>query len=156
MDISLFDTKSLSDSGSWLDIVDFDFVTPIGCSILVLGPDSDPAVKIADEEEKATQQRMFDSFSGKKTAEDEETRTEKDIRKAVRITKDWKDIEWDGAEFPYSEANAEKLYRYVPHIRMQVLTYYSNRLNFTQPGYASWKKPSGQVSSSTTRAKKAR
>jgi len=156
MDLSLMNTADSRDAGSWMPVLDFDWETPIGCSILVLGPDSKEAVGIMDEEEKYNQRRLAESFAGNKASKaslDNEVSVDKAIRKAVKLTKGWKDVEWDGKEFPYTEANAVLLYTKIPHIRTQVLNYYRDRANFTVPEYANWRKRFGEGPSSTLREK---
>ena len=155
MGMAIFDTKATSDAGKWLEPLDLDWETKIGCSILVMGPDSEEAAKISDEEDRFTQSRLVASWSGGKVKPTEdEIKNEKEIRKAVRITKDWKDIEWGGVVFPYSVKNAERLYTQCPIIRAQVISYYNNRSNFMTPGYATWKAQSGHASSSTSPVEK--
>lgn len=156
MDMSLMNTLDSSEAGSWMPVLDLDWETPIGCGILVLGPDSKNAMAIMDEEEKFNQRRLAESFAGNKAAKDRadnELGADKAIRKAVRLTKDWRNIEWDGQPFPYSEDNAIKLYTKVPHIRAQVLGYWRDRAHFTRPEYANWRKQFGDDSSSITHEK---
>jgi hypothetical protein len=156
MDLSGFCTKDSSEEGSWMEIMDFDWETPIGAQVLVLGPDSKEAVKIADEEEKIQQKRLADMFAkgvAKKNETDLESSEEKAIFRAVRLTKGWRKIELHGKEYPYSPDNAKWLYGNSPHIRNQVLAYYQNRKNFTKPELLSSPKQSGANSPSTTRVK---
>lgn len=160
MDLSLMNTADSSEEGAWLDILDFDWETPVGCSVLVLGPDSKDAARISDEEEKFNQKRLAEAFAGsakkaKGVAEVDEDGVEKAIRKAVKLTKGWKDVEWDGKPFPFTPANAAMLYSKIPHIRTQVLNFYRDRANFTKPEYASWRKRFGDGSSSTSPEKEA-
>lgn len=149
MDLSLMATSESSEQGSWMPVLDFDWETPVGCSILVLGPDSKEAMQIADEEEKYNQRKLAESFAGKGT-KDAEVGADKAIRKAVRLTKGWENIEWAGTPFTYSADNALKLYTASPHIRTQVLNYYRDRTHFTKPEYANWRKLFGETSSSIT------
>jgi hypothetical protein len=153
MDMALLNTADRSEDGSWMDVLDLDWETPLGCSILVKGPDSKDALILLDEEERFNQKRLVDSYANKKGTPDPEVSADKAIRKAVRMTKGWQDMEWAGEAFPFTEENAIKLYTKVPHIRTQVLTYYRDRVNFTTPEYASWRKRFGDGSSSTTPAK---
>jgi hypothetical protein len=155
MDLSVLNTVDSSEDGAWMPVLDLDWETPLGCSILVIGPDSKAVTVIADEEERYAQKRLAESFAGnKKTSGDNvEISADKAIRKACKLTKNWKDIEWAGAPFPYSEANAEKLYTKIPHIRTQVLNFYRDRANFTSPEYANWRKRFVADSPSTSPAK---
>jgi len=155
MDLSLMATDVQSEEGTWMPVLDFDWQTEIGCSILVLGPDSKEAMAIADEEEKLNQRRLANTFVSKGKDTDKESPVDDGpaIRKAVRLTKGWKDVEWAGAPFPYTEGNAMILYTKAPHVRNQVLGYWRDRSHFTSPEYASWRKRFGEGSSSTTPAK---
>jgi hypothetical protein len=151
VDLKLFDTLETSEHGAWMPVMDFDWVTPIGCSILVLGPDSKEAIAIQDEEERFAQRRMIESVSKKDDDKDEsKASVEKAVQKAIRLTKGWKDIVWGGEAFEYSELNARILYTKSPHIRNQVLGYYRDRSNFTTPEYATWKSRFGKDSTSTS------
>lgn len=157
MDLSQYCTKESSEEGSWLDILDFDFETPIGAKILVLGPDSREAVRMSDEEEREAQKKLAEMFAGakKKGASEPESESseEKSVRKAVKLTKGWQDIALGDKVFEYNEKNAKWLYENSPHIRNQVLGFYQRRANFTKAGSDSSKKPSETKSGSTTRAK---
>ena len=156
MDVSVFNTKDKSDEGSWMPILDFDWETPVGADILVLGPDSREAVAIIDEEESFNQRRIAESFAGNKKAKAEaegEVSVDKAIRKAVRLTLGWRNIEWEGKEFPFTPENATKLYTKVSHIRVQVLNYYRDRSTFTTPEYANWRARFGKDSSLTPPAR---
>lgn len=137
MDISRFNTVDQSEAGSWLKLKDWDMVTEIGAEILVLGPDSAEANAISMEQERKSREVLADIMTrkgpGAKVKIDEESKTARDVDMAVRITKDWKDIDWDGKKFPYSKANAVQLYSKSPFIRDQVLSFYNDRLNFTKP-----------------------
>jgi hypothetical protein len=149
MDVSLLNTTDPSNDGAWLDILDLDWVTPIGARIRVLGPDSPEAIRIADEDEKESQRNLAESFAGKTKAHVTADIADKMTKRACLLTKGWEDLSWGDEPFPYNEENALKLYRKVPHIRVQVLNFYRNRANFTKPEYANWRKQFGQDSSST-------
>ena len=156
MDLALMNTADSSEEGAWLEILDFDWETPIGCSLLVLGPDSREALKINDEEEKFNQKRLAESFAGSKKSKDSadnEVGADKAIRKALALTKGWKDVEWDGKPFPFNTENALILFTKIPHIRVQVLNFYRDRANFMKPEYANWRKRFGEGSSSTSPGK---
>jgi hypothetical protein len=152
MDLSLFNTADQSNDGCWLDIKDFDGVTPIGCSILVLGPDSQEAACIRDEEERLASKRLAEAFGNKKTSKDDldkELNTEKDIRKAVKLIKGWKDVSWKGVSLEFNPTNVRMVCEKVSLVRYQVLNFHNNSASFTPPGYTNWRKLSGQESSST-------
>ena len=157
MDLSQYCTKESSEEGSWLDILDFDFETPIGAKILVLGPDSREAVRMADDEEREAQKRLADMFAGAKkkgaSEAEQESGEEKAVSKAVKLTKDWKEISLGDKVFEFNEKNARWLYENSPHIRGQVLGFYQRRANFIKAGSDSSKKPSETRSGSTTRAR---
>ena len=150
MDLSLLNTKDASEEGTWMPVLDLDWTTPFGdAQVLVLGPDSSEAARLVDEEERLTQRHLAEAFANKQTKVAEDGKEDRDIRKACRITKNWKEIDWEGKPFPYSPDNAKMLYTKVPHLRAQVLMHYNQRSNFTSPEYASWRKRFGEDSSST-------
>ena len=140
-DLSVLCTKESSEEGSWLEILDMDYETKIGMSILVLGPDSKAAIKIADEDQRTAIRKMADAAVKKNSSakEDDETTEEASIRRACAVVKTWKSsddspLTLGGKEFPYSSDNAKFLFENSPHIRNQVLMFYQNRANFTKLG----------------------
>jgi hypothetical protein len=165
MDFAAFNTLETSEEGSWMTVADFDG-EDLDAQILVLGPDSKEVNKIAYEEEKENQKKLADIFSesakkGKNNKKAEviedgpEDRTQKDIDKAVRLTKGWKNIDWLGQELPFNKGNASMLYTNVSMLRNQVLNYYRDLSHFIKPGQPNSKKQSGKDSSLTTQEKKA-
>lgn len=158
MDLSQFCTKESSEAGSWLEVMDWDGETPIGASILVLGPDSNEAMKIADEMEKDAQKQMAEMFANKKAAAPAPSTTgqEKLTGRAVRLTKGWKNLSLGERAFDFNEPNARWLYENSPFIRDQVLSFHQKRVNFTKSGSPSLPKQSAITSGSTTPAKAGR
>lgn len=151
-DIAALCTKEQSEEGSWMDILDMDYVTPIGAQILVLGPDSAAVVKFSDDESRKAIKAMAEIQMRKKTPTlDEEPPSDSTaIRKAAALTKGWRNLDVGGKEFKYSPENAVWLYTNSPHIRDQVLRFYQDRANFTKTGSKSLSKRSGESSGSTT------
>ena len=153
MDLSVFNTTDTSEAGTWFELTDFDGVTLLGASILVMGPDSQEASRIADEEEKMTSRKLAEAFAtaNKQPVKDtdKELSSDRAVRKAVRITKGWKNIEWGAVILPYSTENALMLYSKVPLFRYQVLNFHNASSHFTKPEYANWRRLFGQGSSLT-------
>lgn len=159
MNLAKFDTRSASEEGQWLDILDWDWETKIGFRVKVLGPDSMVAARINDEEEKAFQAKLAAAYAkgAKSTSEDSELLSvEKAVSKAVKLTVAWEGAEWEGDELPFNEKNAAMLYTQCSHIRTQVLAFYNQKANFTKGESKGSAPSSSSASNSTTRAKKAR
>lgn len=136
-DLSLMSTLEKSEEGSWMHV--YNLVgEELDSELLVLGPDSKEAARIANEAEKEAWKKMAELAGNTKkkgkVVEEEDTSIEDQIKKACRLTKDWKNIEWAGKPFPYNKENAEKLFTQSPAIRDQVLRFYNNRANFTKSG----------------------
>lgn len=137
MDLSLYDSKTLSEEGTW-------FVPSwkgelLDCSFLILGPDSTEAVKLFDEEVKESQRRLIDGLAGqnkgkKESIEEIDTSEDKEVKKAISVIKTWKNIQWEGKELPYSIDNAKFLMRKTAFLREQILRYHQDRVNFTKSG----------------------
>jgi hypothetical protein len=109
---------------------------PLDCQILVFGPDSHEAAKIANETEKAAWKQLAAAAGkkgGKQDGEDGES-VDKLVDKAIRMTKGWKNIQWAGKEFEFNDTNARQLYTKGPYIRDQVLRFYQDRSNFMPSG----------------------
>lgn len=157
MNLARFDTRTISEEGQWVDILDWDWETKIGFRVKILGPDSSVAAKIADDEEKQFQAKMASVYAhGKKDVlEDDELSVDKAIAKAVKITIAWESGEWEGKELPFNEENAKMLYTQCPHIRTQILSQYAARINFTKAESSNSEPSSDSVSRSTTRVKRA-
>lgn len=159
MNLARFDTRTISEEGQWLDILDWDWETKIGFKIKVLGPDSSVAARIADDEEKQFQAKLASAYArGKKSVADDEEdamSVAKAIAKAVKLTVSWEGAEWEGKELPFNAENAKMLYTQCSHIRTQVLSFYSGKTNFTKAESSNSEPSSDSDSRSTTRAKKA-
>jgi len=156
MNLSRFDTRTGSEEGQWLDILDWDWETKIGFRVKVLGPDSSEAAKIADEEEKQFQAKLAEAYARgkKKDLVEEGLSVDRAIEKAARLTSDWDGAEWDGKPLVFNKENAIMLYTKCSHIRTQVLSYHSAKANFTKRESSNSAPLSDSVSRSTTRVKK--
>lgn len=156
MNLSRFDTRTGSEEGQWLDILDWDWETKIGFKIKVLGPDSSEAAKIADEEEKQFQAKLAEAYARgkKKELADEELSVDRAIEKAARLSVDWEGGEWEGKPLAFSRENAIMLFTKCSHIRTQVLSYHAAKANFTKGESGNSAPSSDSASRSTTRAKK--
>lgn len=156
MDLSKFDTVNPSSEGVWMPVLDFDMLTPIGCDIRVLGPDSVDAVRMQLEQDRENQKLMVDVMSGVAVNpladEDVESRIDKLVEKAVSRTLSWRGVEWNGETLDSTKENYRKVYRVCPHIRDQVLRCAEKRERFTSAAYEAWKKGLTNPSTSTPHA----
>jgi len=145
MDFKSFNTEESSAEGTWMVVNDLQN-NPLDAQIKVLGPDSKEAASIDIEAERENSRKLGDMFASRaagaatKKAEaplpvDKEAteRVERDVARAIRLTKDWKNISWGKDELKFDKANATMLYTKVPMIREQVLEYYKYRSNFIKP-----------------------
>lgn len=138
-DLSYLNTVDKSEEGVWMPVLDLDG-NPLDTEILLLGPDSMEATKIANEVQKDVYKRIAESAGkGAKNVQEEDLVGEQ-IDQAVRITKGWKNLQWDGPELPFNHANAVMLYTQSPIIREQALRFYRDRSNFTKSGSKNSKK----------------
>ncbi|MGO4450140.1 hypothetical protein AB4Y96_14545 [Phyllobacterium sp. TAF24] len=113
-DLSAFDSlKDAQESGIDIEIRD-PAGQPIGISIKIAGPDSERQRKAI---QAITNERINNEDLAQATAEDFEQRTLKIIAASVIS---WSPIVLDGADLPYSEDNAIRLFARFPFIREQV------------------------------------
>lgn len=156
MNLAEFNTVEPSEQGRWFEPIGLDGEL-IGIRIKLHGPDSRAYAEARDLAQRAAYKRLAEK--GKEQPKLDAA--EMDSKNAAAITIDWEPIdpknpiEWDGEPFPFTRANAEKLYSSVPIIRVQVLKWIEDRRNFTKPERQNSAKPSGRGSNSTGRAKKA-
>jgi len=143
MDFKSFNTEESSAEGTWMTVKDH-LENPLDAMIKVLGPDSKEAAAIDIEAERENSRKLGDMFASRAAAAkkpeaplpvDKEAteRVERDVARAIRLTKDWKNISWGKDELKFDKANATMLYTKVPMIREQVLEYYKYRSNFIAP-----------------------
>lgn len=129
MDLAGLCTKEQSDDGAMLQVVDFEG-KETGFEILVLGPDSAEAVKMADEMQK----KFIRAMSAGKDKKQDEGLSDTSVQQAVALTKDWKNGTVNGEPLVFSKEKAKWLYENAPFIKEQVLRFNGDRTRFTKPG----------------------
>lgn len=161
-DLATLDTVTPSEEGRYVTPIGFDG-EPVGLKIKVYGPDSRVYAKTKERQQSNFFKRMADAQAGTLDPKDkDDDATAKEVEALVELTADWEPVDaddpvvWEGKPFPFSRANAKKLYERVPTVRAQVRAYIENRRNFTLPGPLDSVAPSGHGSSSTGRKKTAR
>lgn len=113
-DLSAFDgLKEAQEAGIDIELKD-PSGQPIGVSIRVAGPDSERQRKVM---KALTNERINNEDLATATAEDIEVNTLKILAASVIS---WSPIVLDGADLPYSEENAIRLFTRFPFIREQV------------------------------------
>lgn len=139
IDLARFDTVTPSEEGRYITPIGFDGAA-IGIKIKVYGPDSKVYAKTKEKQQASLFKRLADAQAGTVDPKDkEEDSTAKEVEALVELTADWEPTDpadpvlWDGKPFPFSRANAKKLYEKVPTVRAQVRAYIENRRNFTLP-----------------------
>lgn len=137
MDLSKLDTLTGSEEGRWFEPVDLSG-KKIGIKILVYGPDSKKYGRAQGEVKRRLYKEMASASSGLEPKAGEETEAEQEARFYAAVTGGWESttedpVTWGDQAFPYSEANALKLYLTVPSIKAQVKLFADHRRNFTKP-----------------------
>ena len=161
MDLSKLDTATGSEAGRWIEPRDMDG-NQLGIRIKVLGPDSRKYGQLRDEVQRDAYRAIAAASNGLEPESEKLTEAEKEAKFYAALTVDWEStvegesVEWDGKPFPFTEANAVKLYRSAVVVRNQVKIFVESRRNFTQPASGDLGEPLKPASNSNCRAKKAR
>lgn len=161
-DLATLDTVTPSEEGRYVIPIGFDG-EPVGLKIKVYGPDSRVYAKTKERQQSNFFKRMADAQAGTLDPKDkDDDATVKEVEALVELTADWEPVDpdnpivWEGKAFPFSRANAKKLYERVPTVRAQVRAYIDNRRNFTMPAQPDCVEPCGLGSNSTRTKKTAR
>ena len=137
IDLAQFDTATGSEEGRWIEPVDLTG-KKIGIKILVYGPDSKRYGKIIADKNRRLYKSLANVSNGLDPVEEEQTEGEQEAQFYAKITGAWESlsdekVSWEGQDFPFTEANAMKLYLLVPSIKAQVKMFADHRRNFTKP-----------------------
>ncbi len=134
LDLASFDTVTKSNDGVWIAIVNPFTGEESNVEFLMLGYDSDIYSSWRDEQSKKSQQYMIEQMaraaSKRKTKEEAKLELEDDIELLVRLTKDWKNAEWEGEPLKFTEKNVRMVYTKNAIIRTQLLNAVNDRERF--------------------------
>lgn len=140
MDLAKYDTKTGSEEGRWFEPIGLDG-KPLGMRIKLMGPDSRRYAELKGEVQREAYEAIAAAANGETVKQSKKTDAEKEVDFYSKLTMDWEPtgddpVTWEGKPFPFTEANARKLYEMVPMVRNQVRVYIEGRRNFTPPGGA--------------------
>jgi hypothetical protein len=122
IDLASLDTAAACDKGFELELKHPITHEPIGAFISVVGKDSKT---FDDFVRRQSNDRLRRSFQNQRRGKDAEAPTVEQIEAdaislLVACTIGWREIELNGAELPFNEANARKLYTEQKWVRSQV------------------------------------
>lgn len=140
LDLGDFETATKANEGIWViikhPVTDEDTST----EILILGSDSDEALRFNDELSKAAQQRLVSALAesksrrnkGKYQDDADVSQRELDTQLLCLIVKDWKNVTWKGKELKCTPENVKMVVTKNMHVRSTLLRYHYDRDAFFQ------------------------
>lgn len=122
IDLRSLDTGAACDKGFEFELVHPVSKEPVGSYVTVVGKDSKA---FREHVRRASNDRLRRQAQQQRRGKDVEIPTVEQIETEaiellVSCTTGWREIELDGEELKYSEANARKLYTELPWVRSQV------------------------------------
>lgn len=121
LDLRSIDPSVACDKGYEFELLHPHTEEPVGTFITVLGKDSKAW---RDHTRAKSNARMREDFEGKRKGKTKPPTVEEIEEGAAellaKVTVGWRDVELDGEELPFNEANAKRLYTELPWVRHQV------------------------------------